>query len=309
MGQWWDENIIEPGKLPLLLCFAAFIVTFLSTRIITRLIRAGIGPFKNNVSSSGVHIHHAVPGIILLILGTIMALRGPDSPWIEIAGVLSGIGISLILDEFALILHLQDVYWANEGRISVEMIGLATAVFGFVLLGFSPLGVDELSVDDLEIRVTLLTGVVLHFLLLLVCVLKGKYRSALVGCFVAPVAWWAGIRLARPGSWWGRRYRRPRTIERARRREAKFQARWDPRWRWVSDLIAGAPSMPDPAPVPELPVAPTTAVPAGPGPAPVLESGTVLAAGPDLLAAGPDRPAAAAAPAGSDPDRKGSGRH
>ena len=48
------------------------------------------------------------------------------------------------------------------------MIGLATAVFGFVLLGFSPLGVDELSVDDLEIRVTLLTGVVLHFLLLLV---------------------------------------------------------------------------------------------------------------------------------------------
>ena len=282
MGQWWQDNIIDPGKLPLLLCFAAFIVTFLSTRIITRLIRAGIGPFKNNVSSSGVHVHHAVPGIILLILGTIMALRGPDSPWIEIAGVLSGIGISLILDEFALILHLQDVYWANEGRVSVEMIGLATAVFGFVLLGFSPLGVDELSVDDLEIRVTLLTGVVAHFLLLLVCVLKGKYRSALVGCFVAPVAWWAAIRLARPNSWWGRRYRRPRKIERALRREKKFQTRWDPRWRWVSDLIAGAPSMPDPPP--ELPVPAERAQPAA-------------AAGPAEAAAAAGPPARAANPA------------
>jgi len=88
-------------------------------------------------------------------------------------------------------------------------------------------------------------------------VLKGKYRSALVGCFVAPVAWWAACRLARPNSWWGRRYRRPRKLERARRRDAKFQARWDPRWRWVSDLIAGAPSLPDPAPDP---------APAPPGP-------------------------------------------
>ncbi len=250
MGQWWQENIIEPGKLPLLLCFAAFIVTFLSTRLITRLIRAGIGPFRNNVSSSGVHVHHAVPGIILLILGTIMALRGPDSPWIEIAGVLSGIGISLILDEFALILHLQDVYWSNEGRISVEMIGLATAVFGFVLLGFSPLGVDELSVDDVELRLTLTTAAVLHFVLLVVCVLKGKYRSALVGCFVSPVAWWAAFRLARPGSRWGQRYR-GRKLERAKRREAKFQAKWDPRWRWLSDAIAGAPSRPDPPPEPD----------------------------------------------------------
>ena len=261
MSQWWYENVIEPGKLPLLLCFAAFIVTFLSTRIITRLIRAGVGPFKNNVSSSGVHIHHAVPGIILLVLGTIMALRGPESPWIEIAGILSGIGISLILDEFALILHLQDVYWSNEGRVSVEMIGLATAVFGFVLLGFSPLGVDEVTVGDLEVRLTFLAGAVLHFLLLLVCVLKGKYRSALVGCFVGPVAWWAACRLARPNSRWARRRYRGRKLERAQRRDAKFQAKWDPRWRWLSDAIAGAPSLPDPPSEPADPAA--SAEPAG----------------------------------------------
>ena len=49
-GDWWYDNIIEPGKLPMLLCLAAFVVTFILTRVITRMIRAGIGPFKNNVS-------------------------------------------------------------------------------------------------------------------------------------------------------------------------------------------------------------------------------------------------------------------
>ena len=72
-GDWWYDNIIEPGKLPMLLCLGAFVVTFVLTRVITRLIRAGIGPFKNNVSAGGVHIHHAVPGIILLIIGSLMA--------------------------------------------------------------------------------------------------------------------------------------------------------------------------------------------------------------------------------------------
>src|SRR5690242_14005420 len=179
MGQWWYDNIVEPAKLPLLLCLLAFVVTFLLTRLVTRMIRAGVGPFRNNVSAGGLHIHHAVPGIILLILGALMALRLPESPWFEIAAVLVGIGTSLVLDEFALILHLEDVYWANEGRISVEMSGLAAACIGLALLGFSPLGVDDLTVGDVRIRITLLVGVLIHGALLLVCVFKGKYRSAL----------------------------------------------------------------------------------------------------------------------------------
>ena len=35
MGHWLDRNIIEPGKLPLLLALAAFVLTFLVTRAIT----------------------------------------------------------------------------------------------------------------------------------------------------------------------------------------------------------------------------------------------------------------------------------
>ena len=239
-GSWWYDNIIEPGKLPMLLCLGAFVVTFVLTRAITRMIRAGIGPFKNNVSAGGLHIHHAVPGILLLIFGALMAIRGPGSPWIEIAAVVVGVGTSLIL-------HLEDVYWTDEGRVSVELAGLTAACIGFVMLGTSPLGVDDVGGGELSIRITLLTGLALQGVLIVVCLLKAKYRAALISCFVPLVAWFCAIRLARPGSWWARHfYRGKKRDERALARAAKFDARWDPKWRWLSDLIAGSPSQPDP---------------------------------------------------------------
>ena len=61
MGDWWQRNIVEPGKLPLLLALGSFVLTFVITRVVTRLIRAGKGPF-GNVQAGGVHIHHVVPG-------------------------------------------------------------------------------------------------------------------------------------------------------------------------------------------------------------------------------------------------------
>ena len=246
-GDWWYDNIIEPGKLPLLLLFGAFVVTFVLTRVITRMIRAGIGPFKNNVSAGGLHIHHAVPGIILLIIGSLMAVRGPESPWIEIAGVVCGIGMSLILDEFALILHLEDVYWTDEGRISVELTGLTVACIGFIMIGSSPFGVDDLTVGELSIRLTVVTGLIINGLLIVTCLLKGKYRAALISCFVPLVAWFCGIRLARPTSWWARKFYRGKRMARAVRRAKKFDGHWDSKARWMSDLIAGAPSEPVPA--------------------------------------------------------------
>jgi hypothetical protein len=69
MASWWHRDMIAAGKLPLMLCFLAFVVTFVLTRTITRMIRDGRGPFRNQVTPSGTHIHHSVPGIILLITG------------------------------------------------------------------------------------------------------------------------------------------------------------------------------------------------------------------------------------------------
>jgi hypothetical protein len=68
MLSWWHRDVIAAGKLPLMLCFVSFVVTFVSTRTITRLIRDGRGPFRN-VTAGGTHVHHSVPGIILLMIG------------------------------------------------------------------------------------------------------------------------------------------------------------------------------------------------------------------------------------------------
>ena len=248
MGSWWHNDIVAAGKLPMLLCLVAFVLTFLLTRTITRMIRAGRGPFRDNVSTSGVHVHHAVPGIILLVIGAVMAVQPSGTPWQEIAGVLVGVGTSLILDEFALILRLQDVYWQNEGRISVELIGLTAACLGLVMLGFSPFGVVDIDVDAFGLRLVFVSTLAIHGLFVLSCVFKGKYRAALIGCFIPIVGWVCGIRVGRPHSWWARHFYGPKRIAKASRRAEKFDRRWEPRWRWFGDLIAGSPTAPDPAP-------------------------------------------------------------
>lgn len=48
MGHWWYRNIVEPGKLPLLLALLSFVLSFLVTRVITRMIRAGRGPSRTS---------------------------------------------------------------------------------------------------------------------------------------------------------------------------------------------------------------------------------------------------------------------
>ncbi len=92
--------------LPLLFVSISIVVTFL----VTRLIRAGKGPSKDNVSEGGVHAHHAVYGIFALLAGAVMNTAAESSVFRVLGAILIGAGASLILDEFALILHLRDVY-------------------------------------------------------------------------------------------------------------------------------------------------------------------------------------------------------
>ena len=63
---------------------------------------------------------------------------GAEEPWAIISGVMIGIGTSLVLDEFALILHLSDVYWSEQGRVSIEVVSLAIAAMGLALVGLQP---------------------------------------------------------------------------------------------------------------------------------------------------------------------------
>ncbi len=247
MGSWWHRDVIEAGKLPLGLCFLAFVLTFVSTRTITRLIRDGRGPFRNRITASGTHVHHAVPGLVLLIVGALTAIGGPGSlGWLSFAGVAVGIGMSLVLDEFALILHLQDVYWSGEGQLSVEAVTLTAACLGLALVGFSPFGVQGASTIERSLRLSATVLLLIDGVFTVICALKGKYRCALFGLFVPPVAWAGAVRLARPASIWARHWYHGERLERATRRAADFDRRWAPVQNdWVN-FIGGRPSPPSP---------------------------------------------------------------
>ncbi|NNG38898.1 hypothetical protein HJ588_06370 [Flexivirga sp. ID2601S] len=231
--------------MPLILLFAAFVVTFLVTRGITRLIRSGKGPFKDNVTDSGVHVHHAVPGLILLLVGSVVT-TGAATPAIRcLGGIAVGVGASLVLDEFALILHLEDVYWANEGRASVQTVALATVCLALAVLGFAPVTGADFEGGPVVVIVAVVVLAVFLWLSW-ICAMKGKYRVVLFGIFLPVVTVAGAIRLARPGSpWFVKRYaggsRKQRVaIERA----ARSDQIWGRRWLRFADAIAGAPTQP-----------------------------------------------------------------
>src|SRR3954465_14587525 len=232
-------------NVPLLVCFAAFVVTFLTTRTITRMIRAGRGPFHDNVSGSGLHVHHAVPGIILLISGAFLAVgtSTSDTGWDIVAALLVGVGTSLALAEFALILHLQDVYWADEGRISVEMVSLAMACLGLAVVGLTPFDLRGLE-GGVEGVLVLLLVVVAIVWLIVVSIMKGKYKLALFGAFMPVCALVGAMRLARPESRWAKRHYGPEKLARAKARTAWYDEHFGPATAWVSDFVAGRPSEP-----------------------------------------------------------------
>ncbi|CAL9556801.1 hypothetical protein [Streptomyces sp. enrichment culture] len=247
MGQWLERNIIEPGKLPLLLALAAFVLTFVITRVITRMIRAGKGPF-GNVKAGDLHIHHVVPGVILTVVGGFAAVAGGRHGFgSAVAAVVFGIGAGLVLDEFALILHLDDVYWSEAGRQSVEVVVLTAALVGLLLGGFSPFGVDDLDADEQQNRANLISTVTANFLFSLIALSKGKARIAVLGVVVPVIALIGAIRLARPGSPWAKRFYRRRHRARARSvlRAYHHDRRWSGPRRAVQDWIGGKPD-PDP---------------------------------------------------------------
>ncbi|MEU6776433.1 hypothetical protein [Streptomyces sp. NPDC046759] len=252
MGHWWVRNIVEPGKLPLLLALAAFVVTFVVTRVITRLIRAGRGPF-GNVRAGGLHIHHVVPGVVLTVAGGFGAVASDrHAAGAAVAAVLFGMGAGLVLDEFALILHLDDVYWSEEGRKSVEAVVLTAALVGLLLAGFVPFGVNDLSQQEVQDRGGAISTIAVNFLFALVALSKGKTRIAVFGAIVPLVALVGAVRLARPGSPWARRFygRRPRARARATLRAYRHDRRWTGRGRAVQDWIGGKPD-PRPARLPD----------------------------------------------------------
>jgi hypothetical protein len=122
----------------LFLTSVGFLVTVAIVRSITVMIRMGVGPV-HNVTAGGLHIHHLVWGILLLLLvGFIWMLEiGVGSSWFaSLTAVAFGVGAALALDEFALWLNLSDVYWQRQGRESLEALAIFGGLLGAGLFGW-----------------------------------------------------------------------------------------------------------------------------------------------------------------------------
>ncbi len=231
----------ERGQRSGFVLLAAFLISFLFIRTSSRLIRSPrVTWWPGSVkTSSGLHLHHLVWGIVLLIAtGFLGFALTPRSPWDEILAGGFGVGIGLTLDEFALWIYLRDVYWAEEGRASLDAVVVAAALGGLVVLGIAPFDLpnDGSSVTALAVSVLIVT------LLSAWAILKGRSFLGLIGVFI-PLASIVGVsRLAAPGSPWARRFYRAdgRKLSRSQARFERAKAR---RRRWA-DAVAGPPSLP-----------------------------------------------------------------
>jgi hypothetical protein len=126
----YQRRLAQTPRERLFLVSTGFFTAALVVRAITFAIHNNIGPF-HDVSMHGRHIHHLVWGIVLLLIvgyGWMLQVgtgTAQSNVWVGRAICMAyGVGAALTLDEFALWLNLQDVYWERQGRESFEALAL-----------------------------------------------------------------------------------------------------------------------------------------------------------------------------------------
>ncbi|MEV0683664.1 hypothetical protein AB0I35_07330 [Nocardia sp. NPDC050378] len=252
MRRWLEDDVIAHGRLPLLCFLLGFILGFVVIRVSVRLIRAQVKWWPGNLKAGDTHIHHMVFGVITVLLSGIGLIATAEDSTQVTSSVLAaffGIGAALVLDEFALIFYLRDVYWEEQGRTSVDAVFVALAVTGLLLLGVQP--ATFLDYDDFResagvgVRVGIVVTVAINLVLAAVVIAKGKIWTGLFGMFFTPLLLVGAIRLSRPGAPWARwRYgHRPKTMSRAIARERRYRRPVIRAKIFIQDLIAGKPDV------------------------------------------------------------------
>jgi len=231
----------DRGQRAGFILLGAFLASFLFIRTSARLIRnPKITWWPGSVTTKGgLHLHHLVWGIVLILVsGFLNFVLRPGSPGVEILAAMFGIGAGLTLDEFALWIHLEDVYWSQEGRVSIDAVVVATLLGGLIVLGIAPF--------DLSNRTTPIESLVLVIAIDLIfsalAILKGKPMLGLLGVFVPVFSIVGVVRLAAPSSPWARR-RYPPDGHRMTRSRTRYK-RVRERRRRLMNAIGGAPTQP-----------------------------------------------------------------
>jgi hypothetical protein len=243
-ADFWNDQILAEEKQGLFLVLVGFLLSFGFIRMSTRLMRSPRVPWwpGSVVSESGVHVHHLVFGIVtMMIAGAIGFTVLGDSPWAEICAFAFGVGAGLTIDEFALWVYLEDVYWSEQGRVSIDATVIAAAFMGLILLGFTPFTFDTGSVDE---TIESIIGALAILTVVAICFGKQRIMHGTVGFFVLPIAIYGAARIGKPGSPWARR----RYGERNPSKQAEAEDRFSPDRlterlkNAFRDIIGGKPS-------------------------------------------------------------------
>jgi hypothetical protein len=232
LARAYDKGIQAPGKEVHFLILLAFLLSFGFIRTSAHMIKAQVSWWPGNVETKGgTHVHHMFWGILLMMVSGYVGIAvAPDSPWREVTAVFFGVGMGLTLDEFALWLNLEDVYWSEKGRESIDAVIVAGTLLTVALMGlqfwidtleavaiYFGLGGDQLEGGDSAALLAPLQ--IVGLALAVICFLKGKKFAGIVGLFIPAVALIGAIRLAKPSSRWARRYEQAKA-ERSRSRFA-----------------------------------------------------------------------------------------
>jgi hypothetical protein len=205
LSDFWQDQLVEHNRQALFLVLIGFLGSFVFIRISTRLMRSPKVSWwpGSIVSEGGVHLHHLVFGIVtMMIAGTLgFALMGA-SPWFEVCALAFGVGVGLTIDEFALWVHLDDVYWAEEGRRSIDATVVAAVVMALLVFGVRPF---EIQSDSTGLLVVSIIAATVNFTVAGICFMKDRILHGIVGFFILPVGIYGAMRLAKPDSAWARR--------------------------------------------------------------------------------------------------------
>jgi hypothetical protein len=128
----WRWREVSPTRRGLVLAWWGFTLTFGGLRLLTWLIHvdaAGVG----NVSAGGVHIHHYVWGILILLAVGACGLVERSPRWHTWMGLAYGVGAALVIDETANLIDLKDVYWEHSGGVSIAVALIIIGIAGGLL--------------------------------------------------------------------------------------------------------------------------------------------------------------------------------